>query len=96
MEKITKENTPNKYVRWLCYVLLFKYVWDIQTLFEKYLPMEKIYRFIGFYIFWLVWFILFLVIFRALSTTNSVSGLGINVSLVTLNSEFQKYFLFIK
>ena len=62
MEKITKENTPNKYVRWLCYVLLFKYVWDIQTLFEKYLPMEKIYRFIGFYIFWLVWFILFLVI----------------------------------
>jgi len=24
--------------------------------------MEKIYRFIGFYIFWLVWFILFLVI----------------------------------
>jgi len=62
MEKITKENTPNKYVRWLCYFLLFKYVWDIQTLFEKYLPMEKIYRFIGFYIFWLVWFILFLVI----------------------------------
>lgn len=62
MEEINKKTVPNKYVRWFCYFLLFKYVWDIQTLFEKYLPMEKIYRFIGFYIFWLVWFILFLVI----------------------------------
>jgi len=56
MTKITKENTPNKYVRWFCWFIQFKYVWDIQTLFEKYLPMEKIYRFLGFYLFWLIWF----------------------------------------
>ena len=61
-QEINQKTVPNKYVRWLCYILLFRYVWDIQTLFEKYLPMEKIYRFIGFYIFWLIWFILFLII----------------------------------
>ena len=54
--KITPENTPNKYVRWFCWFIQFKYVWDIQTLFEKYLPMEKVYRFLGFYLFWFIWF----------------------------------------
>ena len=48
MTKITKENTPNKYVRWFVWFLQFRYVWDITTLLEKYLPMEKVYRFLGF------------------------------------------------
>ena len=56
MTKITKENTPNKYVRWFVWFLQFRYVWDIQTLLEKYLPMEKVYRFLGFYLFWFLWF----------------------------------------
>ena len=72
-QTINEKTVPNKYVRWFCYVLLFRYVWDIRTLFEKYLPMETIYkvlglwvfgkvsRFIGFYIFWLVWFVLLVV-----------------------------------
>ena len=45
MTEITKENTPNKYVRWFVWFLQFRYVWDITTLLEKYLPMEKVYDF---------------------------------------------------
>jgi len=75
-QEINPKTVPNKYVRWFCYLLLFRYVWDIQTLFEKYLPMEKIYRFIGFYIFWLVWFILFMVILY-----NIVGGNNFNAIL---------------
>ena len=71
--EINEKTVTNKYVRWFCYILLFKYVWDITTLFEKYLPMEVIYRvfglwvfgrfsrWIGYWIFWLVWFIGFVV-----------------------------------
>lgn len=52
----------NKYVRWVMYVIMLKFIWDITTVFEKYLPMEKIYRFIGFWIFWALWFIMVLTI----------------------------------
>ena len=34
--------------------------------------------------------------FNTFSTINSVSGLGINISFVTKNSELQKDFLFVK
>ena len=37
-----------------------------------------------------------LVNLKAFSTINSVSGRGINTSLTTKNSEFQKNFLFVK
>ena len=67
-ETINEKTVPNKYVRWFCYVLLFRYVWDIRTLFEKYLPMETVYKVcglgwkkLGYYVFWLLWFILLVV-----------------------------------
>jgi hypothetical protein len=67
-ETINEKTVPNKYVRWFCYVLLFRYVWDITTLFEKYLPMETVYKVcglgwkkLGYYVFWLLWFILLVV-----------------------------------
>jgi hypothetical protein len=67
-ETINEKTVPNKYVRWFCYVLLFRYVWDITTLLEKYLPMQKVYKILGlgwtklgYYVFWLLWFILLVV-----------------------------------
>jgi len=67
-QTINEKTVPNKYVRWFCYILLFRYVWDIRTLFEKYLPMETVYkvcglgwRKLGYYVFWLLWFILLVV-----------------------------------
>ena len=62
MTKITKENTPNKYVRWFVWFLQLRYVWDIQTLLEKYISMDKVYRFLGFYLFWFLWFCMILFI----------------------------------
>ncbi len=73
MTKITKENTPNKYVRWLCWFIQFRYVWDITTLLEKYLPMEKVYRFLGFWLFWLLWFCM--IIFVLYKITGSMDFL---------------------
>ena len=67
-QTINEKTVPNKYVRWFCYILLFRYVWDIRTLFEKYLPMETVYKVcglgwkkLGYYVFWLLWFILLVV-----------------------------------
>ena len=56
MTKITPENTPNRFIRWFLWIIQFRYLWDITTLLEKYLPMEKIYRALGFGLFWLIWF----------------------------------------
>ena len=66
--EINEKTVPNKYFRYLCYILLFWYIWDITDFFEKYLPMQRIYKVfglgwarLGFYIFWLLWFILLMV-----------------------------------
>ena len=66
--EINEKTVPNKYFRWFCYILLFWYIWDITDFFEKYLPMQRIYKVfglgwtrLGFYIFWLLWFILLMV-----------------------------------
>tara|TARA_S200000501_G_scaffold37256_1_gene30697 strand:- start:153 stop:467 length:315 start_codon:yes stop_codon:yes gene_type:complete len=54
----------NKYFRALMWIFMLKFVWDITTLFEKYLPMKKVYKILGlgwtklgYYVFWLLWFI---------------------------------------
>ncbi len=60
--KITRENTPNKYVYALMFLIQLRFIWDIETLFSKYLPMDRIYRAIGYAVFWLLWFILMMVI----------------------------------
>jgi hypothetical protein len=66
--EINEKTVPNKYFRYLCYILLFWYIWDITDLLEKYLPMQTIYKVfglgwtrLGFYIFWLLWFIMLVV-----------------------------------
>ena len=66
--EINEKTVPNKYFRYLCYILLFWYIWDITDFFEKYLPMRKVYKVfglgwtrLGFLIFWLLWFILLMV-----------------------------------
>lgn len=60
--KITRENTPNKYVYALMFLIQLRFVWDIETLFSKYLPMDRIYRAIGYAVFWLLWFIMLMTI----------------------------------
>jgi len=54
----------NKYLRALMWILMLKFVWEITTLIEKYLPMKKVYKVLGlgwtklgYYVFWLLWFI---------------------------------------
>lgn len=54
----------NKYVRAFMWIFMLKFAWDITTLFEKYLPMKKVYKVLGlgwtklgYYVFWLLWFI---------------------------------------
>ncbi len=66
--EINEKTVPNKYFRYVCYILLFWYIWDITDLLEKYLPMQTIYKVfglgwtrLGFYIFWLLWFIMLVV-----------------------------------
>ena len=59
----------NKYVRALMWIFMLKFVWDITTLFEKYLPMPTVYKILGlgwtklgYYVFWLLWFIFLVVV----------------------------------
>jgi hypothetical protein len=66
--EINEKTVPNKYFRYVCYILLFWYIWDITDLLERYLPMQTIYKVfglgwtrLGFYIFWLLWFIMLVV-----------------------------------
>ena len=59
---ITRENTPNKYVYALMFLIQLRFIWDIETLFSKYLPMQRIYQAIGYAVFWLLWFIFIMVI----------------------------------
>jgi len=54
----------NKYFRAFMWILMLKFVWDITTLLEKYLPMTKVYKVLGlgwtklgYYVFWVLWFI---------------------------------------
>mgnify|MGYP003389186360 FL=1 len=58
---ITRENT-NKYLYAVLWLIQLRFVWDISTLAEKYLPMERVYRFIGYWIVWILWGIMVLVI----------------------------------
>ena len=59
----------NKYVRVFMWFFMLKFVWDITTLFEKYLPMKIVYNILGlgwaklgYYVFWLLWFIFLVVL----------------------------------
>jgi len=52
----------NKYFRALMWLFMLKFVWDITTLFEKYLPMKKVYKILGlgwtklgYYVFSFLW-----------------------------------------
>ena len=59
----------NKYFRAVMWIFMLKFVWDITTLFEKYLPMPTVYKILGlgwtklgYYVFWLLWFIFLVVV----------------------------------
>lgn len=59
----------NKYFRAFMWIFMLKFVWDITTLFEKYLPMKTVYKILGlgwtklgYYVFWLLWFIFLVVV----------------------------------
>ena len=59
----------NKYFRAFMWIIMLKFVWDITTLFEKYLPMKTVYKILGlgwtklgYYVFWLLWFIFLVVV----------------------------------
>ena len=52
----------NKYFRALMWIFMLRFVWDITTLFEKYLPMKTVYKILGlgwtklgYYVFSLLW-----------------------------------------
>ena len=54
----------NKYFRALMWIFMLRFVWDITTLFEKYLPMSKVYKVLGLgwtrlgrYVFWILWLV---------------------------------------
>jgi hypothetical protein len=63
-ENFKVSDIKNKYLRALMWIFMLKFVWDITTLLEKYLPMKKVYKVLGlgwtklgYYVFWLLWFI---------------------------------------
>ena len=54
----------NKYFRALMWIFMLRFVWDITTLFEKYLPMSKVHKVFGLgwtrlgrYVFWILWLV---------------------------------------
>ena len=63
-ENFKVSDIKNKYVRALVWIFMLRFVWDITTLFEKYLPMKKVYKVLGlgwtklgYWVFQLLWII---------------------------------------
>ena len=46
-ENFKVSDIKNKYFRALVWLFMLRFVWDITTLFEKYLPMKKVYKVLG-------------------------------------------------
>ena len=58
------------------FLIQLRFIWDIETLFSKYLPMQRIYRAIGYAVFWLLWFIfIMLVIYNVVGSENFLAVL---------------------
>jgi len=63
-ENFKVSDIKNKYLRALMWLFMLRFVWDITTLFEKYLPMKKVYKVLGlgwtklgYWVFQLLWII---------------------------------------
>ena len=63
-ENFKVSDIKNKYFRALVWIFMLRFVWDITTLFEKYLPMKKVYKVLGlgwtklgYWVFQLLWII---------------------------------------